>query len=262
MDIKSVDVEENETNTSWFTNEDLKTFLNFFGAFLFLANPISDFMGNWAEDKVIEIHERISDNDSQTISEPHSKEDELEEEIIEENQINYDKIVAIIFFFGSLIYVYLAFLDFYNPESNFYEPIDIFASHLFVIDSGIGLIGWNVNRMLTLNSARARYLLTFDPYLVDWSGYGDLSFFIGSIIDAIISYTEGYPLKTQYYLSLYSDSLWLINSVLYTIGYCYGQDVRRRFANKYYTSLELLSSDENTNLPYTVELKDFSVQIP
>mmetsp|Transcript_18133 Transcript_18133/g.20498 ORF Transcript_18133/g.20498 Transcript_18133/m.20498 type:complete len:183 (-) Transcript_18133:1268-1816(-) len=82
-------------------------------------------------------------------------------------------------------------------------------------------------------------------------------FFVGSLLDAAISYMENFPMKVQVVFALVSDFLWMLNAILYTIGYIYGQDVRKRFANKYYTSLVHVEEsdsddedeDENTTEP-------------
>ena len=118
------------------------------------------------------------------------------------------------------------------------------ASHVFVVDAAFAVVGWKVNRDRVRNTERERLLFSCNPLLLDWSGWGDWSFFFGSLLDAFISYLAGTPVKVQNYCALISDSLWTMNSILYTLGYCYGQDVRKRFANKYYTSLNHVAEDE------------------
>jgi len=135
--------------------------------------------------------------------------------------------------------------------------LDIFASHLFILVSGLAVFGWKIDRDDNWGGSRQRLLLSCKPSKTDWSGWGDWSFFVGSLLDAAISYMENFPMKVQVVFALVSDFLWMLNAILYTIGYIYGQDVRKRFANKYYTSLVHVEEsdsddedeDENTTEP-------------
>lgn len=193
---------------------------------------------------MLDIHERGLENESQSIVNSNEEPEEDEEEDLNESSINYDQLTATLFFLASILYVYLAYLDGYNSESYLFAPISIFASHLFVLISFLTLVGWKVNREENEDTPQQRYLLAPDPYQLDWSGWGDWSLLVGSLIDAGISYTDDWPPRTQYFLSLFSDLFWMLNAVLYTVGYVYGQDVRRRFASKYYTSLNILVSEQ------------------
>eukprot|EP00924_Labyrinthula_sp_SR-Ha-C_P007078 snap_masked-scaffold_8-processed-gene-8.39-mRNA-1 protein AED:1.00 eAED:1.00 QI:0/0/0/0/1/1/2/0/201 len=160
-------------------------------------------------------------------------------------EFDYDKLVAQIFFIGSLFYLFLAFMDKYNPDFEWYDLIDKFTSHLFVVDAIAGILGWYTSRT-TLNDALEsnqvkfkRRLFSLDPYVLDFSGWGDWLFLLGSFLDAAISYLRNDELSWK--LTLVSDSLWTVDAILYCFAYYFGQSLRRKKENAYYTSLDSLS---------------------
>eukprot|EP00511_Aplanochytrium_stocchinoi_P004250 CAMPEP_0204824086 /NCGR_PEP_ID=MMETSP1346-20131115/2135_1 /ASSEMBLY_ACC=CAM_ASM_000771 /TAXON_ID=215587 /ORGANISM="Aplanochytrium stocchinoi, Strain GSBS06" /LENGTH=476 /DNA_ID=CAMNT_0051951045 /DNA_START=283 /DNA_END=1713 /DNA_ORIENTATION=+ len=285
----------------WYEDIDtVQMYLCYAGAILFLLNPISDFMGSWAEEKVSQIHESLhyenrkverirkqthnySDNvdvhssrptrvrgDNQEVGSGDERDSDriTHKKLnsgwwccnvlgIDPEEVNWDMQVARLFFVGSVLQLWQTHLDWEDPDVYYYLALDIFASHLFILVSGLAVFGWKIDRDDNWGGSRQRLLLSCKPSKTDWSGWGDWSFFVGSLLDAAISYMENFPMKVQVVFALVSDFLWMLNAILYTIGYIYGQDVRKRFANKYYTSLVHVEEsdsddedeDENTTEP-------------
>lgn len=235
-------------------DDDLFNMLNFSGAILFLLNPVSDFLANWAENKAIEINESLHDadfissnSDPPSLRKRDSVDSERHEMVSSENatlftmsrDVDWNKWVAILFFFGSLLYLWQAFLDAYDEEAVYYDALDLIASHVFLIDSILAIIAWEVGRRADAGTSRQRWIFVLNPHMLDWSGWGDLLFLLGSILDAAVSYMHPptYSARLIHTLELSSNLLWMVDAMLYTIGYCFGQDLRRKFGNKEYTSL-------------------------
>lgn len=90
------------------------------------------------------------------------------------------------------------------------------------------------------------------PKSLDWSGWGDWLFFIGSILDFSISFMDNASDMLQFTFALISSLFWMIDAMFYLVGYTYGQDVRRRFDYGYYTSLSLV---QDLNIEIETELQ-------
>lgn len=162
----------------------LFNFLNFSGAILFLLNPISDFLANWAENKAIEINESL--HDTEMINSGSSGRNGKEAEVqpgsdkhdsvsanrvcFETTEVDWNKWVAILFFVGSVLYLWQAFLDAYDEDAPYYDALDLAASHVFLLDSFLGIIAWQVGRLQDAGTSRQRWVFALHPGRLDWSG--------------------------------------------------------------------------------------------
>jgi len=248
------------------SDNDLGIYLSIIGAILFICNPVTDLLGTIAETLVKDDNERltaanmerfqnevedldfggaleINDDLSRRLSDTRATSQEVTStqwscKLKGWEDVNWDLYVALIFLFASILYLCQAFMDLYRQNNIwYYHLISVLGAHLMVFDSCLGLVGWYVNRVEMKGSGRERYLCSFSPSQVDWSGLGDWLFFFGSLLDAYISYDTDDPEITLISLSLVSNLLWLLDSIFYILGSMFGQRVRRRFAEGYYTSL-------------------------
>lgn len=157
LDLRSLDANSSE-------DESFYNFLNFTAAILFILNPVSDFLGNWAENEVSEMNDRLHH------VEMGSKAQDEHYANSEDARVDWNKWVAIVFLLGSLLYLWQAGLDACDPESSYYVALDITASHVFLFDSILGLIAWRVGRQEDFGTSRQRWVFVWNPWLLDWSG--------------------------------------------------------------------------------------------
>lgn len=187
-DLKSLNATTGEEMDSG-SDDTLFNFLNFSAAILFLLNPVSDFLANWAENKVTEMNDTLQHKDYST-KDIHSKAEtvSVKKQLFTIDGLDWNKWVAIVFFVGSALYLWQAFLDAQLEDVTYYQALDITASHVFLFDSILALRAWYVARCDDAGTSRERRVFTFNPRKLDWSGWGDFLFFAGSILDAAVSY--------------------------------------------------------------------------
>lgn len=133
---------------------------------------VSDFMQYWAEMQVTQIIEEKDHVDKRcdSMDKRHEsidgimdcKDDNHTNKLstmllsIDMEEVNWDKWTAIVFFLGSSLSLFQAYLDWKHPTIYYYQALDILTSTLFVVDSIICLIGWAVARKVNLNTVEER----------------------------------------------------------------------------------------------------------
>ena len=78
--------------------------------------------------------------------------------------------MAVLFFVGSVLYLWQAFLDAYYEDADYYDALDLVASHVFLLDSILAIVAWHVGRQQDIGTSRQRWICALNPRDLDWSG--------------------------------------------------------------------------------------------
>lgn len=206
---------------------------------LYILNPIFDFLGILVPppNQDVGMAEPEGEPEPDQEGEPDTKDDNenIDDKAVEEYDVPvqegcYDRVIDTLdqvwwdfwcplwFLAASWMYITLAINDMMgniDPQVGFI--LDIWASHLFVVDATCGVIYWWVSRQRSSGTAEL-FLFTRVPRQVDWTGWGDLLFLAGAAVDAINCYL--YELSSWGpYLNLFTSLLWTLDCILYFISY-------------------------------------------
>jgi len=124
------------------------------------------------------------------------------------------------FLMASLVYMAQAvhgMTDNADPVVHF--VLDIWASHLFLVDALCGLIYWWLYRQRNFGTPDALFLCTSVPRQVDWCGWGDWLFLVGAAVDSLNCYLYEADEVYGNYLNVFSSVVWTIDCVFYFVSY-------------------------------------------
>jgi hypothetical protein len=102
-------------------------------------------------------------------------------------------------------------------DSNLEEQfiLNIWASHIFIVDAVCALIVWRMGSILTKGTQDQVYMFAREFEKIDWCGWGDWLFFFGALVDSSNSYGYELDASAGNRLNFMSAILWTLDCVCY-----------------------------------------------